>query len=150
MILFRKLIAMFAENFNNKLMEQGLKVTPQRIAVLEAVYNLNNHPSAENIIEYIRKKHPNISSATAYKILDAFVLHGLVTKVKTEKGIMRYDAITKSHHHIYCTDSDCIEDYNDNGLNKLLKTYFNSKQIPGFIVEDLKLQIIGKYIKNKE
>ena len=40
----------------NKLIEKGLKVTPQRIAILEAIIKLNNHPTAENIIDYIRKK----------------------------------------------------------------------------------------------
>ena len=39
----------------SKLIEKGLKVTPQRMAILEAIIVLNNHPTAENIIEYIRK-----------------------------------------------------------------------------------------------
>ena len=48
------------EDLRNKLVDKGLKVTPQRMDILEAVYNLDTHPTAENIIEYIRKKHPNI------------------------------------------------------------------------------------------
>ena len=57
----------------NKLIEKGLKVTPQRIAILEAIIKLNNHPTAENIIDYIRNNHPNIATATVYKVLDALV-----------------------------------------------------------------------------
>ena len=79
---------MKAEEFSNKLIEKGLKVTPQRIAILEAIVKLNNHPTAENIIEYIRKKHPNIATATVYKVLDALVSSKLIKKVKTEKDIM--------------------------------------------------------------
>ena len=77
----------------NKLIEKGLKVTPQRIAILEAIIKLNNHPTAENIIDYIRKNHPNIATATVYKVLDALVANELIKKVKTERDIMRYDAI---------------------------------------------------------
>ena len=135
---------------SSKLVEKGLKVTPQRIAILAAIIKLNNHPTAENIIEYIRKNHPNISVATVYKVLDVLVENELIKKVKTEKGIMRYDAIMESHHHIYFSDSDRIEDYNDNELNKVLERYFEKKKIPDFKIEDIKLQIIGKYIKPKK
>ena len=135
------------EDFSNKLIEKGLKVTPQRIAILEAIVKLNNHPTAENIIEYIRKNHPNIATATVYKVLDALVSSELIKKVKTERDIMRYDAIMESHHHLYCSKSDRIEDYNDNELNEMLDNYFEKKGIPDFKIEDIKLQIIGKFIK---
>ena len=44
-----------------KLSEKGLRVTPQRMAILEAITGMENHPTAENVIEYIKEKHPNIS-----------------------------------------------------------------------------------------
>lgn len=138
---------MIAEEISSKLVEKGLKVTPQRIAIYEAIITLSNHPTAENIIEYIRKNHPNISVATVYKVLEVLVENQLIKKVKTEKDIMRYDAIMESHHHIYCSDSDRIEDYIDHELNKLLEKYFEEKKIPDFKIEDIKLQIIGKYLK---
>jgi Fur family transcriptional regulator, peroxide stress response regulator len=140
---------MKAEDFSIKLIEKGLKVTPQRIAIFEAIVKLNNHPTADNIIEYIRKNHPNIATATVYKVLDALVASGLIKRVKTERDIMRYDAITESHHHIYCSDSDCIEDYFDKELNTLLMDYFKKKKIPNFNIEDLKLHIIGKFTNSK-
>ena len=139
---------MKAEEIRNKLVEKKLKVTPQRIAVLGAIINLKNHPTAENTIDYIRKNHPNISVATVYKVLDTLVENRLIKRVKTEKDIMRYDAITESHHHLYFSDSDRIEDYIDNDLNILLENYFKKNKIPDFKIEDIKLQIIGKY-KNK-
>jgi Fur family peroxide stress response transcriptional regulator len=141
---------MKADGFSNKLIEKGLKVTPQRIAILEAIVKLNNHPTAENIIDYIRKNHPNIATATVYKVLDALVSSDLIKKVKTERDIMRYDAVMESHHHLYCSESDRIEDYNDNELNELLEKYFETKGIPDFKIEDINLQIIGKFIKNKK
>lgn len=132
------------EKYTTKLTEKGLKVTPQRIAILEALIKMGNHPTAENIIDYIHKNHPNISTATVYKVLDTFVSCGLINRVVTERDVMRYDAVLESHHHLYYTDSDKIEDYMDEELNSLLKAYFNEKNIPNFKIEDLKLQIIGK------
>lgn len=138
---------MKAEEISTKLNEKGLKVTPQRIAILEAIIKLNNHPTAENIIEYIRNNHPNISTATVYKVLDALVSNELVKKVKTEKDIMRYDAVMEHHHHLYCSECDLIEDYHDEALNAMLKEYFKKKSLPGFRIDDIVLQIRGTFDK---
>ncbi len=136
---------MNVEKLSSKLTEKGLKVTPQRIAVLEAVMQLHNHPTVDNIIEYIRVNHPNIATATVYKVLDALVQNQLIKKVKTSQDIMRYDAIVEKHHHIYSSDSERIEDYIDEDLNNLLTAYFAQKSIPGFEIEDVNLHIIGKF-----
>jgi Fur family peroxide stress response transcriptional regulator len=132
----------------SKLTGKGLKVTPQRVAILEAILKLNNHPTAENIIEYIRENNPNIATATVYKVLDALVLSELIQKVKTEKDVMRYDAMIENHHHLYCSESDRIEDFVDDELTDLLEKYFEKKKIPDFKIEDVKLQIIGKFLKD--
>ena len=134
----------------NKLIEKGLKVTPQRIAILEAIIKLNNHPTAENIINYIRNNHPNIATATVYKVLDALAANELIKKVKTERDVMRYDAVMESHHHLYCSESDRIEDFVDTELNEMIEKYFEKKKIPDFKIEDVKLQIIGKFLKDNK
>lgn len=130
-----------------RLSQKGLKVTPQRMAVLDAILSLKNHPTADNILEYIRKNHPNIAVATIYKVLDVLYEKKLIQRVKTEKDIMRYDAELESHHHIYCSDSDSIEDYKDEGLNQMLKQYFEDNSLTGFQIEDIRLQLIGRYLK---
>lgn len=131
----------------NKLREKGLKVTPQRVAILEAIIELKNHPTVENIIEFIRINHPNIAIATVYKVLEIMVENKLITKVKTDGEAMRYDAIMKKHHHLYSSESDRIEDYVDDELNKVIEEYFLKKGIVDFQIEDIKLQIIGKFKK---
>jgi Fur family peroxide stress response transcriptional regulator len=136
---------MKTEESSRKIKEKGLKVTPQRMAILEAIYTLDNHPTADKIIEYISKKHPNIATGTVYKVLGVLVEKQLIKKVKTENDIMRYDGIMENHHHLYCTESDLIEDYIDEELDILLKDYFNKKQLPGFEIEDIVLQIKGKF-----
>ncbi|MCX7743966.1 MAG: transcriptional repressor [Flavobacteriales bacterium] len=133
------------EYIYEQLKQKGLKITPQRIAIYEAVIELKNHPTAEDIINYIKKKHPNISVGTVYKVLDSLVENQLVKKVKNEQDIMRYDAIMKKHHHLYCSETDKIEDYEDPELDKLLTEYFSRKKIKGFKIEDITLQISGQF-----
>ena len=131
------------------LRDSNLKVTPQRIAVLEALNNLKNHPTADKIKEYVVKNHPSISVGTIYKTLETFVDKGLVKKVKTEKDVMRYDAILENHHHLYCEDTERIEDFFDDELDTMIEKYFQRKKIPNFKVKDIKLQIIGTFNNNK-
>ncbi len=131
---------------SQKLVNKGLKVTPQRIAVLETIIKLNNHPSAENIIEYIRKTYPNIATGTVYNVLDVLTDNGLINRVKTERDIMRYDAVIEKHHHLYSNETDRIEDYADRRLDKMLEDYFQKNSIPGFSIENIRLQIIGRFM----
>jgi len=127
------------------LTDNNLKVTPQRTAVLEVLYTLTNHPSADCIIDYIRISFPNIPLSTVYKILDAFTEKGIITRVKTDDGVMRYDYIKEKHHHLYCAESERIEDYFDKELDKLLENYMKKKTIPNFKIRDIRLQIIGNF-----
>lgn len=58
---------------------------------------------------------------------------------------MRYDAVNEKHHHLYCSQSDRIEDYYDEELNHLLEKYLKNKNIKNFKIEDFKLQLIGTF-----
>lgn len=151
-IIFEELFKCMKSNssafFRKKLQEKGLKVTPQRVAIYEAVVELKNHPTAENIIDYLKINHPNIAVGTVYKVLDFLVEHDLLEKVKTEKDFMRYDAVLTNHHHLYCAETDRIEDYEDDELNALLNAYFKKKKIKHFNVRDIKLQITGNFNTN--
>jgi Fur family transcriptional regulator, peroxide stress response regulator len=143
----RELLQMEKNGNKAMLLEKKLKITPQRMAVLEALNSLKNHPTADNIKEYVIKNHPNIAVGTIYKTLETFVEKGMVHKVKTEKDVMRYDAVLEKHHHLYCEETEHIEDYFDAGLNNMLEEYFNNRKIPNFKVKNIKLQIIGTFKK---
>lgn len=139
---------MTTEYFREQLKQKGLKVTPQRIAIFEAVANLRNHPTADHIIDYIKNNHPNISVGTVYKVLDSLVENQLLKKVKNEKDVMRYDAILQQHHHLYCSKTDQIEDFVDHELDKIITDYFSKKKIKGFKVKEISLQITGEFNNN--
>ncbi|MHC1738500.1 MAG: Fur family transcriptional regulator [Ignavibacteriaceae bacterium] len=134
-------------NIRETISSAGLKVTPQRVAVLEAIYKLGNHPTADNIKEYIRKEHPNIATGTIYNVLESLTEKKIIKKVLTDKDVMRYDGIATQHHHLYCMKTARIIDYSDPELDKLLGDYFKRKIIPNFNVDEIKIQINGKFNK---
>jgi Fur family peroxide stress response transcriptional regulator len=132
-------------SFNEQLKELGLKATPQRIAVMEALVELHGHPTAERIIDYIKQRYPQIAVGTVYNTLELFFRNGLINRVKTEKDIMRYDPVIKGHHHLYSSEDDRIEDYLDEEVSEILEDYFRRKNITDFRIEDVRLQITGKF-----
>ena len=138
------------ENYRTRLRESGLRVTPQRLTGYEAVDVLRNHPTAEEVSQYISKKHPEIALGTIYKTLEILAEKNLLKRVKTDSGLLRYDAADESHHHIYCTNCDRIDDYYDTELTKMLHDYFETNRIPDFRIEDIKLQIVGNYTDNRK
>ncbi len=140
---------MKTSDYKKKIKEAGLRITPQRIAVMEALLR-NSHPTAEKIIENVQKEHPNIAIGTIYNILDTFVRLNIITRVNTENSVTRFDPVTERHHHLYAVDIKEIEDYYDDKLTKLILDHLKKCNIPDFKVKDFKLQLIGEFIGKKE
>jgi len=88
----------------------GLMVTPQRVAILEALLDEPCHPSPELIYKRVIALFPRVSLATVYNALDRFEEVGLVRKVNALFGVARYDARTDSHLHAVCTECGRIDD----------------------------------------
>ena len=130
------------------LTDNGLKITIQRVVVLDAIRKLN-HPHADDIIRLVQKEHPSISKGTVYNILDLLCGLGVVKKVKTEDDKMRYDAVIKPHHHIFNLVNDEISDYEDEDLDELLRDYFTKNKLKGLEINDIKLNITVKPGKRK-
>ncbi len=135
---------MDSEALKKRLSEKGLRVTNRRLALLKAVIELK-HPTAEEILGYIRKYYPDTATATVYKALNVLAGRKVIFKVNTERDVIRYDAVTEPHHHLYCPEIDKIRDYRDKELEMMLTAYFEKKKISGFRFEDVKIQIIGQF-----
>jgi Fur family peroxide stress response transcriptional regulator len=132
MINHQEIIALFAT--------KGIKITPQRIAVFDIISCLD-HPYADEILSELKKNNPSIAKGTVYSILDHFYRKEIIAKVKTSNGKLRYDPIIKPHHHIVNENADEIIDFTSEKLNSILQGYFTENPIPGFVIEDLRLQI---------
>jgi Fe2+ or Zn2+ uptake regulation protein len=85
-------------------------VTPQRVAVLEAVEDSGEHLSAEQVYEKVRRTMPHISLATVYKALNELRELGKV-EILPVSGKLRYDAAGEpDHHHLVCEACKLIVD----------------------------------------
>jgi Fur family transcriptional regulator, peroxide stress response regulator len=131
------------DEIRKKMSEKRLKATPQRLAVYQALMDLE-HPYAEEVVEYVRRKNPTVSVATVYNTLDTFEQKDLLYKLETGNGKMRYDGVMQRHFHIYDLSTDCVIDYQDAELDEHLTNYFSKIKIEGVDIKDIRLQIIGK------
>lgn len=90
--------------------DNGLPITVQRRVLIDAIVRTDSHPTAEELFEHARGILPDISRTTVYRILDAFVRLGLVTRVPHPRGASRFDGNVDPHHHAVCTDCGRVFD----------------------------------------
>lgn len=104
----------------SKLSEQGYRLTPQRIMILSAIDNSNNHISAEEIYAQIIAKYPNVNISTVYRTLELLKRLGLVTETDLGEGRVRYHPAEKGrHHHLVCQECGAILDLDESLLASL-------------------------------
>lgn len=101
------------------LKSKKLKVTPQRLAIFNMLYNTTSHPSAETIYRSLQETHPTMSLATVYKTLDALQKAGLIQQLNVGEDSFRYDANVHSHPHIVCLDCNQVFDLESEILTDL-------------------------------
>jgi len=99
-----------SQNLTTVLRNKGFKVTPQRLAVYEALANTTAHPNAEILYGKLRPKYPSMSFATVYKTVEILSQLGLITVLNTGEGSSRYDADMTNHSHIQCSVCGCVDD----------------------------------------
>lgn len=88
----------------------GLRLTPQRLAILAYLEGNRQHPSAEDVYKAVRGKFPTMSFATVYNTLEALRRQGAVAELSLEAGKKRFDPDTRPHHHLICIICKRIED----------------------------------------
>lgn len=99
-----------ADPYAAKLKEIGLRITPQRLAILAVLDGNTTHPSALEVFNRVAKDYPAISLATVYNTLDALSKHGMLRELPITKDKMRYDPDTSEHDHAYCSKCGRILD----------------------------------------
>ncbi len=124
------------ENLIESLRKKGLKITPQRLAIVRVLKDNTSHPSAEEIYHKVRKDHPTISLATVYQTLETLENVGGITVLKFDRRKTRYDPDLSPHHHMVCTRCHKITDvHHDYSMTlRLPPSLTNRFQINGFNV----------------
>jgi len=76
--------------------------TVQRQLIFEAVRELNIHATAEQVVDYLAKKHPSIGRATVYRNLSSMAETGELLRVGSFYGSTHYDHNCHDHYHFIC------------------------------------------------
>jgi Fur family peroxide stress response transcriptional regulator len=119
---------------------QGQPFTVQRRAVLEAVLERRDHPTAEQVFSSVAESVPAISRTTVYRTLETLVRTGLVDRVFHTGSVVRYDPRTEVHHHLVCQHCDEVIDISDDRLDSLPVPDGSSH---GFEILDFSVQFRG-------
>lgn len=90
--------------------ELGLKLTPQRLAILEYLQGNTLHPSAEDVFRAVRRRFPTMSFATVYNTLEMLKKRGQLVELTGDPDKKRFDPNTAPHHHLVCTGCRKIVD----------------------------------------
>ncbi len=88
---------------------QGLKMTPQRRAIVEYMQAAEHHPTADEVLHDVNRKFPMTSRATVYNTLKWLKEAGMIREV-FEGGVVRFDPYTAPHHHFVCRRCGRVED----------------------------------------
>lgn len=89
---------------------RGLRATPQRRAIIEAVRTAGGHVTAESVFDRVRSGLPTISLKTVYETLHSLVGAGEMRELVTGVGPTRFDTAASPHQHAICLDCNRIED----------------------------------------
>lgn len=88
----------------------NLKMTPQRVAIYEAVVGNTQHPCADSVYREIQKKFPTISFDTVNRTLATFAKIGLLDVVEGYGDPKRFDPNLRKHHHFRCLHCGALVD----------------------------------------
>ncbi|MBM7589829.1 peroxide-responsive transcriptional repressor PerR [Brevibacillus fulvus] len=90
----------------------GVRMTPQRHAILAYLLETMSHPTADEIYKALEGKFPNMSVATIYNNLRVFKDAGLVRELTYGDASSRFDAnVAEDHYHAICTKCGSIQDF---------------------------------------
>lgn len=128
----------------NEALEQlkmnGVRMTPQRHAILSYLMSSMTHPTADEIYKALSPSFPSMSVATIYNNLRLFVDANLVKELTFGDDSSRFDADMTNHYHAICKKCGSITDFN---YPPLLDAEIAASQETGFVVEGHRMEIYG-------
>lgn len=123
------------------LKKSGVRITPQRHAVLEYLLTSMSHPTADEIYKALEDRFPNMSVATVYNNLRILREIGLVRELTYGDDSSRFDSNMKDHYHIICEDCGKIVDFHYPTLDEIESL---AEKVSGFEISHHRMELYGK------
>jgi len=134
------LTKMTKESMIKQLREKGLKVTPQRLAIIEVLIEKRDlHPGARLVYEEAKKKKKSLSLSTTYATLNELSCHGIIKTLQFDKMENRYDGNLEEHINLICERCKKILDYK-------VPIAVDQREVAkktGFLITDTRLEYYG-------
>lgn len=128
--------------FRESLRKHNLKVTPQRIAVHEAMMHLG-HASADMVAEHIKEEgSTKVTVASVYNILTQMTLLGIYRHRMSDSNKMFFDVNTFNHMHLYDTTDSSYVDVSDDELFEEIERKISGRRFRGYKVDGIDVSII--------
>ncbi len=89
---------------------RGMRVTPQRLLIHDALERIGRHATADDVLRRVRAQQPGLSLPTVYATLDLLVELGAARRVNAATGAALYDPRTDPHAHLVCERCGAVED----------------------------------------
>ncbi|WP_018923329.1 peroxide-responsive transcriptional repressor PerR [Salsuginibacillus kocurii] len=118
-----------------------VRMTPQRHAILEYLFESMTHPTADEIYKALEGQFPNMSVATVYNNLRVFKDVGIVKELTYGDASSRFDCVTTEHYHVICNECGKIVDFEYPGIDEVESL---AAHVTGFEVETHRMEIYGK------
>lgn len=133
-------MAVQLEHALSKLKTTGVRMTPQRHAILSYLLDSMTHPTADDIYRALESKFPNMSVATVYNNLKVFIEIGLVRELTYGDSSSRFDADMTDHYHALCEECGKITDFE---YPPLTDVEVMAREQTGFQVRGHRLEVYG-------
>ena len=105
-----------SDNLTAALRQRGMRVTPQRVVVHRALQELDRHVTADELLDAVTERLPNVSLPTIYATLELFEELGMVRRVQ-RSGTALFDPRTDTHHHLVCSGCGSVQDVGGSELD---------------------------------
>jgi Fe2+ or Zn2+ uptake regulation protein len=89
-------------NYAPKLRAQGLRMTPQRMAILHVLHHAGGHLSPTQVYEQARKEFPSLTEPTVYRTLEDLAEKKFLLAAHMGNGKIVYELAENQHHHLIC------------------------------------------------
>ena len=90
------------EKYVEILKKNDLKITPQRIEIIQYIDKHRNHPTVEEIYSSLKQKNPSLSKTTVYNSVETLKKYGIIQSINITGSEVRYDYRNDMHHHFIC------------------------------------------------
>lgn len=85
------------------LREHGVRLTPQRVAILEIVTATEGHITADEVYAGIHPRYPYVDMSTVYRTLEFLKDQGILNVIDVGNGRAEYELVGRTpHHHLVC------------------------------------------------